>query len=90
MSQDFLSQEEVDCLLKGVTGPGIEEEEWHSKPEPSNTMSNTELSEAIRYAWDRCEQRYVGGYDTRTTEAGKVMLVHLKDLLAVQKARAEK
>lgn len=52
-------------------------------------MTNDELAAAISYAFDRCDQRYVGGYTTNNTEPGKVMLGHLKELLAVQRARAE-
>lgn len=51
-------------------------------------MTNDELASAIAYAFDRCDQRYVGGYTTSNTEPGKVMLEHLKELLAVQRARA--
>lgn len=51
-------------------------------------MTNDELAAAIAYAFDRCDQRYVGGYSTSTTEPGKAMLEHLKELLAVQRARA--
>lgn len=28
MAQDFLSQQEVDALLRGVTGPEISEDDW--------------------------------------------------------------
>lgn len=52
-------------------------------------MSNDELAAAIAYAFDRCDQHYVGGYNTNTTEAGKAMLLdHLRELLAIQRARA--
>ena len=51
-------------------------------------MTNDELAAAIAYAFERCDQKYVGGYSTNTTEAGKVMLEHLKELLAVQRVRA--
>lgn len=51
-------------------------------------MTNAELADAIAYTFDRCDQRYVGGYTTSNTEPGKVMLEHLKELLAVQKMRA--
>jgi len=51
-------------------------------------MSNEELAAAIAYAFERCEQRYVGWYSTSTTDVGKVMLEHLKSLLAEQVARA--
>ncbi len=51
-------------------------------------MTNAELAEAIAYAFERCDQRYVGGYSTSTTEPVKVMLEDLMELLAVQRARA--
>ena len=51
-------------------------------------VSNDELAAAISYAFDRCSQTYVGGYTTKETEAGKAMLEHLKELLAIQRARA--
>lgn len=51
-------------------------------------MTNDELACAIAYAFDKCDRPYVGGYTTSNTEPGKVMLEHLKELLAVQRARA--
>ena len=54
----------------------------------TSTMTNDELAAAIAYAFERCNQTYVGGYCTSTTEAGKVMLEHLKKLLTVQRVRA--
>ena len=52
-------------------------------------MTNDELAAAIAYAFQCCDQKYVGGYSTSTTEPGKVMLSHLKELLAVQLDRAK-
>lgn len=51
-------------------------------------MTNTEIASAIAYAFDRCDQRLVGGYTTSNTEPGKAMLEHLKKLLAIQYDRA--
>ena len=51
-------------------------------------ISNDELAAAIAYAFERCDQKYVGGYNTSTTDAGKAMLDHLKKLLAIQSSRA--
>jgi len=51
-------------------------------------MTNKELADAIEYAFNRCDQRYVGGYTTSNTEPGKMMLAHLKELLAIQCERA--
>lgn len=51
-------------------------------------MTNDELASAIAYAFDKCNQKYIGGYMTGDTELGKTMLEHLKELLAVQRARA--
>jgi len=51
-------------------------------------FSNDELAAAIAYAFQCCDQKYVGGYNTSTTEPGKVMLDHLKALLTAQKIRA--
>ena len=51
-------------------------------------FSNDELAAAIAYAFQCCDQKYVGGYNTGTTEPGKAMLEHLKALLTAQKIRA--
>ena len=51
-------------------------------------FSNDELAAAIAYAFQCCDQKYVGGYTTGTTEPGKAMLEHLKALLTAQKIRA--
>ena len=50
-------------------------------------FSNGELAAAIAYAFQCCDQKYVGGYGTSTTEPGKAMLEHLKALLTAQKIR---
>jgi hypothetical protein len=52
------------------------------------SMSNEELAAAIEYAFQCCDQKYVGGYNTSTTEPGKVMLEHLKELTKIQRMRA--
>ncbi len=53
-------------------------------------MTNDELSAAIGYAFQCCDRTYVGGYTTGTAEEpGKVMLAHMKELLAVQLERAK-
>jgi hypothetical protein len=54
----------------------------------SYVMSNEELAAAIAYAFKCCDQPYVGGYNTSTTESGKVMLNHLKTLTEIQRTRA--
>lgn len=51
-------------------------------------LTNDELAEAIAFAFERCEQKYVGGNYTLNTEPGKAMLEHLKGLLACQLKRA--
>lgn len=49
-------------------------------------MTNAELSDAIKYAFD-CAQngRTIGANSTKSTEA---MLAHLKELTAIQARRA--
>ena len=54
----------------------------------SVVMTNAELAEAIAYAFQCCDQKYVGGYETSQTNVGEEMLSHLKELLALQRARA--
>lgn len=51
-------------------------------------MTNEELSFAIAFAFEKCSLSYIGGYTTSNTEPGKVMLEHLKQLLALQVERA--
>ena len=62
-----------------------------SEPEATECeamMTNAELADAIAYAFQCCDKGYTGGYQTSTTEAGKTMLAHLKELTAVQARRA--
>ena len=52
-------------------------------------MTNDELHDAISFAFQCVSQSYIGGYTTSETNAGKCMLQHLKDMLAVQLDRAK-
>lgn len=51
-------------------------------------MNNDKLSAAITAAYERCASTYTSGHLTGNSEAGKIMLDHLKALLAVQLERA--
>ena len=45
MSQEFLSQEEVDALLKGVTG---ESDEAPAAPKPATTLSKAAADDPVQ------------------------------------------
>jgi len=51
-------------------------------------MSNTDLTYAIKYAFECCANAYTSGSPTERSEAGKLMLAHLQKLTDVQAARA--
>lgn len=52
-------------------------------------MTNEELAQAIAYAFERCEQPYIGTEIAGKTELGKIMLEHLQTLLSIQRDRAK-
>lgn len=52
-------------------------------------MTNEELSAAIQYAVTVCEKNYSDDYGIGNTKIGKIMLDHLRQLLAVQLERAK-
>jgi hypothetical protein len=51
-------------------------------------LSHQELYDAIAWAYEKAVVAYTNGEATPRTEVGKVLLAHLKDLLAVQLDRA--
>ena len=80
MSQDFLSQEEVDCLLRGVTGP-ISDWEVIAKPLMIRgcafhriDVNSSKVREFIRETYEEGEDYVLYNHDVLVTDEVLFML----------------
>jgi hypothetical protein len=55
---------------------------------PIQLLTNAELADAIKYAFDCCVVPYSNGYSIRDSEGRTTMLAHLKELTTAQAERA--
>lgn len=69
-------------------GPASHEEYEAARMAAKFAMTNAELADAIAATFQRCDVRYIGGTNASDTETGVATIAHLKELLAIQRARA--